>query len=48
MHSRIKVGSPETANGVKHMRLLRALNGFMFGLALIAAFAFTVNGGHIV
>lgn len=29
------------------MRALRALNGFMFGLALIAALAWFVNGGHL-
>lgn len=41
------VAGLESRNGVNTMRLLRALNGFMFGLALIAAFAYMVNGGHL-
>lgn len=28
-------------------RALRAVNGFMFGVALIAALAYVMNGGHL-
>lgn len=29
------------------MRAMRAVNGFMFGLVLVAAFAYVMNGGHL-
>lgn len=29
------------------IRAFRAANGFMFGLALIAALAYVINGGHL-